>query len=161
MTDEREAVVVIGIGNTLRRDDGVGPLILDACRYDPLAGCDLVECDGEAMQVVEAWCDRVLAVVVDAVCTGDVAGTMHDLRVDDLSDGEAESLATNEHFLGLAEALRLGRQLDKLPAALRVLGIEPGDLKRGFGLSPAVAASMATLETQVREAVLQASSTSQ
>ena len=154
MTEHREPVVVIGIGNTLRRDDGVGPLILDACRYDPMPGCDLAELDGDASQVVDQWSDRELAVVVDAVCTGDTAGTIHDLQIDDLDTDEAERQAKCADLIGLAEALRLGRQLGRLPATLRVLGIEPGDLKRGFGLSPAVAAAMDELESRVRAAVV-------
>lgn len=154
-SEEREAVVIIGVGNTLRRDDGVGPLILDACRYDPIPDCDLVELDGEAMAVVDAWCDRRLAVVVDAVCTGDTAGTMHDFVVADLTTEDAEQAANRADFIGLAEALRLGRKLKRLPAKLRVLGIEPGDLKRGFGLSPPVASAMGELEALVRAAVIE------
>lgn len=149
---ERQPIVIIAIGNTLRRDDGVGPLVLDACRYEPIPGCDLVELDGDSTSVIEAWRDRDLAIVVDAVCTGSEAGTVHDLTIDELAKVQAAATATSSHFAGLAEALALGRTLDRLPATLRVLGIEPGDLKHGFGLSPAVAAAMEDLEARVRAA---------
>jgi hydrogenase maturation protease len=151
---ERQPIVIIAIGNTLRRDDGVGPLVLDACRYEPIPGCDLVELDGDSTRVIEAWRDRDLAIVVDAVCTGSEAGTVHDLTIDELADVQAAATATSSHFAGLAEALALGRTLDRLPGTLRVLGIEPGDLKHGFGLSPAVAASMEDLEARVRAAAI-------
>lgn len=150
---ERQPVVVIGIGNALRRDDGVGPLALDALRFDPVPGCDLVELDGEATRVIEAWRDRELAIVVDAVCTGDEAGTLHDLVLEDVADLQAPATATSSHYVGLAEAIQLGQALHRLPATLRVLGIEPGDLKQGFGLSPAVAAAMDTLNENLRKAV--------
>ncbi len=150
---QRERIVIIGIGNALRRDDGVGPLVLDACRYEPVPGCDLVELDGDVNRVIEAWSDRALAVVVDAVCTGDAVGTLHDLSLDRLDDLGAVETATGSRLVGLAEALAVGQQLNQLPDSLRVLGIEPGDLKPGFGLSPAVAASMDELVERARSAV--------
>ena len=151
-TKRREPIAIIGIGNTLRRDDGVGPLLLDACRYDPMEGCELLQLDGDSKGVVEAWTDRRLAIVVDAVCTGEPAGTVHDLRVDLL--GASGDVEAGERYLELAGALSLGRQLGRLPDVLCVFGIEPGDLKRGFGLSPPVAAAMEGLESRVRAAVV-------
>ncbi len=151
--EERKAVVIIGIGNSVRRDDGVGPLLLDACRYEPVAGCDLVELDGEATRVIDAWADRELAIVVDAVCIGAEPGTIHDLTIDDVAHLQAVPTATSSHYAGLADAIALGQTLNRLPATLRILGIEPGDLRPGFGLSPAVAASMEELEAKVRAAV--------
>lgn len=155
-TPDRQPVVIIGIGNTLRRDDGIGPLTLDAIRRDPLPGCDIVELDGEATRVIETWRDRNVAIVVDAVCTGAPAGTMHDLTADDIKHAGITTTATSSHFAGLAEALALGRSLDRLPRKLRVLGIEPGDLKRGFGLSPPVAAMIDELALRVRHAAITA-----
>ena len=149
---ERQPIVIIGIGNTLRRDDGVGPLVLDACKYEPVPHCDLVELGGEATSVIEAWRDRKLAIVVDAVCTGDEAGTVHDLTLADIDTIRDISTATSSHFAGLAEAVALGRTLDRLPAKLRVLGIEPADLKHGFGLSPPVAEAMDEVVRRVRDA---------
>ena len=155
----RQPVVLIGIGNTMRRDDGVGPLTLAAFRSDPLVGCDIVELDGEATRVIETWRDRDVAIVVDAVCTGERPGTIHDLTFDELHGVDQLGLtpsATSSHFAGIAEALALGRSLDRLPAALRVLGIEPGELSHGFGLSPSVTAGMDELLHKVRHAIMNA-----
>ena len=66
-TPDRQSVVVIGIGNPLRRDDGIGPVALDALRQLSLAGCDIVELDGETTRVIDEWRDRAMAIVVDAV----------------------------------------------------------------------------------------------
>lgn len=153
---DRQPIVIIGIGNTMRRDDGVGPLALDACKYESIADCDLYELDGKATDVIEAWRDRELAIVVDAVCAGDEAGTLHDLVLSDLDQTRAGASATSSHFAGLAESLVLGRSLGQLPVKLRVLGIEPGDLKHGFGLSPPVAAAMDSLVREIRRAVHEA-----
>lgn len=158
-TANRQPVVLIGIGNTMRRDDGVGPLTLDVLRNDPPAGCDMVELDGETARVIETWRDRDVAIVVDAVCAGEQPGTIHDLTFDDLDRIDQLGLtpsATSSHFGGLAEAVALGRSLDRLPDSLRVLGIEPADLSHGFGLSPLVTTMMDDLLRKVRAAVMDA-----
>jgi hydrogenase maturation protease len=70
-------VVVIGVGNEFRRDDGIGPEVLsrlqehvgarpDAAAGDTLA---LVYSDGEPASMIEAWTGASLAVVVDAIVT--------------------------------------------------------------------------------------------
>ena len=62
-----DAVVVIGVGNEFRRDDGAGPAVI--ARLGDLApsGVRLVITDGEPVRLVEAWSGAAVAVVVDAV----------------------------------------------------------------------------------------------
>lgn len=148
----RDPVVIIGIGNPMRRDDGIGPAIIEACERDQLRSCDLVQLDGEATRVIEAWRDRQLAIVVDAICTGAPAGTLHDLSVDQLASIDTAAPATSSHYAGLIEALTLGRALRRLPASLRILGIEPEDLDHGLGLSAPVTNSLDALLERVHAA---------
>jgi len=148
----RHPIVIIGIGDSLRRDDGVGPLVIDACTYEPIAECDLVEIDGTATHIVDAWETRDLAIVVDAICTGDAAGTVHEVVIEDVPGTPRPAVLSTCGYTGVAEALRVGHAQQRLPNALVILGIEPGDLKQGFGLSPAVSASMEKLVGKVRAA---------
>jgi hydrogenase maturation protease len=60
-------VVVIGVGNEFRRDDGVGPAVVASLRDRVPPGVDLVLTDGEPTRLIEAWTGAVLAVVIDAV----------------------------------------------------------------------------------------------
>jgi hydrogenase maturation protease len=46
------------------------------------------------------------------------------------------------HALGLAEAIALGRALERLPARLVVVGVEASETDSGHGLSPAVAGAV-------------------
>ena len=47
MTPARPPVVVIGVGNPMRGDDGVGPAVVEELGRVP-AVVELVVCDGEA-----------------------------------------------------------------------------------------------------------------
>ena len=78
--------------------------------------------------------------VVDAVRSGAAPGTIH------VWAGEPElrsrPRSAGSHALGLAEAIALGRALDRLPTRMVVVGVEARDTDLGHGLSPAVAAAV-------------------
>jgi hydrogenase maturation protease len=60
-------VVVIGVGNEYRRDDGAGLAVVTSLRDRVPPGVGLVLTDGEPTRLIEAWAGAALAVVVDAV----------------------------------------------------------------------------------------------
>ncbi len=145
-------VLVIGLGNAMRRDDGIGPATIELLERETLAGADTMVLDGEATRLIEAWRDRPRAIVIDAVATGESAGTIHEVEVGtDALPGWAAGAST--HGAGIAEAVALGRALDRLPAELVVFGVEPADLSHGPGLSPAVDAALPALVDRVRRRV--------
>jgi hydrogenase maturation protease len=139
-----EQIVVIGIGNALRGDDGVGPAILDALRDQVPRGVTLVETDGEPTRLLEAWEGADLAVVLDAV-PGTAPGRVRRIEPKTLSPGTSGS-----HGLGAGDAVELGELLDRLPERLVIFGIEGANFAFGPGLSPAVRAAI----PEVLEAVL-------
>ena len=60
-------MVVIGVGNEYRRDDGAGLAVVTSLRDRVPPGVELVLTDGEPTRLIEAWTGAALAVVVDAV----------------------------------------------------------------------------------------------
>ena len=60
-------MVVIGVGNEYRRDDGAGLAVVARLRDRVPPGVELVLTDGEPTRLIEAWTGAALAVVVDAV----------------------------------------------------------------------------------------------
>jgi hydrogenase maturation protease len=150
--------VLIGIGNPYRRDDGVGPALIDAFGADGLPGVRLVAADGEPAALIDAWQDADLAVVVDAVlceppqpgqvhCTvwspGQQAGRL-------LAPGRPGRAAASTHGPGVPDAVRLAEVLGRCPGRLVVFAVEAADLGFGPGLSEAVAASLPRLTRAVR-----------
>jgi hydrogenase maturation protease len=141
-------VVVIGIGNEYRRDDGIGPEVLARLRGRVPQSVRLVVSDGEPASVVEAWTGASLAVVVDAVrADPPVPGRMHRLV---LGQADAARLgAVSSHGLGLADAIGLALALGRMPGRLIMHAVEAGDVGHGTGLTPPVAAAAAALTTAV------------
>jgi hydrogenase maturation protease len=60
-------MVVIGVGNEYRRDDGAGLTVVTSLRDRVPPGAELVLTDGEPTRLIEVWTGAALAVVFDAV----------------------------------------------------------------------------------------------
>lgn len=144
--------VVIGVGNPWRGDDGVGIAVVRAvaAALGPGDGpVEVRELDGEPARLLEVWRDRPLAVVVDAVRTGAPPGTVLPAVPD--VHGPA---AGGSHALGLADALRLGGALGRLPDRLEVVGVEGARFDPGDELD--LSAPVAAAVPEARDLVLAA-----
>ena len=131
-------MVVVGVGNTLRGDDGAGPAVAGLVRAQAPPGVSVAVCEQEPTRLLDAFGDADVAVVVDAVSTGAPAGTVH------LFDASDEPLPSHvdrssTHAFGLGEALELARALGRLPPRAVVVGIEGREFAAGDCLTPAVA----------------------
>ena len=134
-------VVVIGVGNEFRHDDGAGPAVVDRLRGLVPPGVGLVISDGEPTRLIEAWTGAALAVVVDAVrAEPPQPGKIHRFVVD--RPGAGAGRPASSHGFGLDEAIALALALDRMPGRLIVHAIEAADLTHGPGLTPPVAAAV-------------------
>ncbi|MGB0684543.1 MAG: hydrogenase maturation protease, partial [Magnetovibrionaceae bacterium] len=150
MADRR---CIIGIGNRYRRDDGLGPLAIDALRaLNPTEEADqgvtLIEHSGEALSLINAWASFDSVVIVDAA-RGPLPGRPIILDPG-TQDIPRDSFRGGSHVLGLAEAIHLARELDCLPPRLRIEAVVGEDFSAGEGLSPPVQRELAALITRVR-----------
>jgi len=132
-------ILLIGIGNAWRRDDGAGPAVAERLAGHP--GLRTLILPGEGSEVIEAWRGLDHVIVVDAMRSGAAVGTIRrfDAASVSLPAGEFPSLS---HRFGLAEAVEMARILGRLPARLDIWGIEAGDVGQGPGLSPEVEAAV-------------------
>ena len=139
--------VIIGVGNEFRRDDGIGPALVEYLRPLDLPRVRLVIADGEPTQLLDAWSGADLAVVVDAVLLEpSVPGRIHRTSVEQIPRG---GRVASSHGLGIPEALLLGQALDRIPRRMAVFAVEAAELGHGNGLSAAVAAALPDLAEAV------------
>ncbi|HYB78919.1 MAG TPA: hydrogenase maturation protease [Thermoplasmata archaeon] len=150
--------LIIGLGNDQRGDDGSGLEVARALRPRLAGRARIEECASEGIVLLDLWRDADQVLVIDAVVSGGVPGTVHRIEV---GDGFSPGFhtATSTHGLSLAEAVALGQGLGCLPRHLVVYGIEVNQLDVGAGLSAPVA--RAVLETADRiEAEIEATGAS-
>jgi hydrogenase maturation protease len=120
-------MMVIGVGNEWRCDDGAG---LEVARR--VGGREL---SGEPIGLVDALESADEVTIVDAVFSGAPPGTVHEFEAGAEPLPVALFGSSSTHALGLAEAIEIARSLGRLPARVRVLGIEGARFDYGQGLS--------------------------
>lgn len=142
--------LVVGLGNPMRGDDGIGPAVVAALRQLPVGGdVDLVTSDQDGPALLELWTQRPLVIVVDAVRSGAPPGTVHRLAEQDLAGWSARAASPTTHRVGLPATADLARVLDRRPQRLVVYGVEIAHVELGHQLSPAVASALPTVVDQV------------
>lgn len=164
MTTARTAV--LGLGNVLRRDDGVGPAVVAwlEARYAFPPDLDVLDLGTPGLDLTDHLVERASVIFVDAIVDGRAPGSVHVLDPADLR-GSTPALAPNprltSHEAGVEDALFLAALDGRGPRHVRLVGIVVADLGDGPGLSPAVeaavpaagAAVLAELEALGRSAV--------
>jgi hydrogenase maturation protease len=129
-----ETVLVIGVGNRDRGDDGAGPEVAARLRAQ---GVHAIEHAGDGLALIDLWDNHSAVVIVDAMVTGTTPGTV---RRFDAAAGPLPraAFAVSSHAFGLAEAVETARALGRLPASVLVYGIEGESFALGAGLSDCV-----------------------
>ena len=143
-------VLVAGVGNVLRRDDGFGPAVAGRLRDLP-AGVEVVETGigGIALlQELMAGCDGL--VLVDAVDQGAPPGTVFVIEPD---VEDAEHVA-DVHLANPDRVLAMAKTLGCLPARVAIVGCQPADVDElDERLSPVVERAVAVATAKVEETV--------
>lgn len=152
MTRDQPSIVVIGVGNEYRSDDGVGVVIARCLRAQLPAAIEIIEASGEGASLLDAWRGATSVVVLDAAHSGARPGTIH--RFDASTEAIPSAfLNYSTHAFSVAEAVELSRVLHELPPHLTVYGIEGSNFEAGVGLSPAVEEAVASVIEQVVSAL--------
>jgi hydrogenase maturation protease len=139
--------LVIGLGNPILTDDGVGVKVAFAVR-DRLAAAgendiEVTEASVGGLHLMEMMvgCDRVI--LVDAIQTRDgQPGTIHCLTLDDIDSRLPTQHSASAHDMNLPTALEMGRRLGlALPEKIEIFAIEAEDVVTfGEKCTPNVAA---------------------
>src|SRR5919106_3414401 len=134
-------VIVIGIGNEFRHDDGAGPAVVQRLADLGVPESSLAVTDGEPSRLIELWSAAEVVVLVDAVRNDPARpGRIHELIVDRPVGGLGGT--ARSHGFGLGEAIELALALERMPRRLVILAVEGADFTVGKGLSPEVAAAL-------------------
>jgi hydrogenase maturation protease len=145
-------IVLIGIGNEYRSDDGVGLAVIRALKAQELPDTLLLECSGDGAELMEMWSTARKVILIDVVSSGTKAGTIY--RFDALTQQiPARFSFQSTHVFGIAEAIQLARVLDQLPPSLIVYGIEGENFAAGVGLSSEVENAVQKVVEQVKREV--------
>jgi hydrogenase maturation protease len=137
-------VLVLGVGNILLRDEGIGVRVVQELERTELpAGVEVFDGATAGFDLIDVIAGRRKIIVIDALDADYAPGTVVRLRPEELIAAERPGLSL--HDLGLLEALAMAQQLGEAPDEVVIFGVQPQDLSCGLELSPIIRARVPEL----------------
>jgi hydrogenase maturation protease len=121
-------LLIIGVGSPFG-DDQLGWQVVNAVEEQLSAhgliseGLKLICADRPGLHLLELMREAESVILIDAVKTNALAGTIHCFQTEDLTSSQ---LVHSSHAVGVSEALQLGEALGMLPDSIIIYGIEIG-----------------------------------
>jgi hydrogenase maturation protease len=123
-------VLILGVGNLLRSDDGVGLHIIEALRKEHLKdNVDLIEAVSglDILDAIKGY-DRII--LVDAIKTEGEPGTIYQLSLEDFKDKQTVNSFSTHLNMDIPTMLELGNRLfpEKMPEDIQIIAIDAEDI---------------------------------
>ncbi|MBW1715786.1 MAG: HyaD/HybD family hydrogenase maturation endopeptidase [Deltaproteobacteria bacterium] len=141
MPNKEKKIVVLGVGNLLLSDEGVGVHIANRLMEIPLPSeVEVIEggTDGFSLMDVVMNADRLI--VIDAVKSGAHPGSIYRFDIEDCSP-YLDFYKTSVHQINILEVISLSKLIGHTPKTT-VIGVEPKSLEIGMELSPEIQAKI-------------------
>ena len=149
-------VMVLGLGNILRSDDGVGVHVARRLAMNPGAPSGLCALDGGTLgfRLIDALTRSDSVLFVDAALMGEAPGAMRLLQSRELHEQVCRGGSLSAHEAGLVDVLAMARLKGWEPANLALLGVQPERIDWGDKLSEPVARAVPSVCRRVIETAL-------
>ena len=146
---EAKQILVLGVGNVLLQDEGVGVRVIEILSKDYCFSSNVALMDGGTLglRLLDPIAQSDYLIVVDAVQNAQPPGTLYRISTDEIA--KRVSFKNSLHQLDLVETLAYAEILGNRPQAI-IIGIEPEDISPwGLELTATVQARVPELCSRV------------
>lgn len=150
MSDNNKKIIILGVGNILLKDEGVGVKVVErlAELYNLPDNVEVVDGGTQGLWLMATLQRAEHLIVVDAVKGGGAPGDLYRLERGDLQKGLR--IKASAHDSDLMEALILLEMTEDAPKTVTVIGVEPEDIEPfGLELTSRVAAQTEEMISRV------------
>lgn len=135
-------VVVLGVGNTLLQDEGIGVRAVELllARYALPPEVQVIDGGTAGMELLESLEDADKLIIVDCVRVGKPPATLI-RRVDDEVPAFFRT-KISPHQIGVSDVLAALQLRERFPRHLALIGIQPSSLECGIELTPEIEATL-------------------
>ena len=135
MTEIKNQITILGIGNTLYTDEGLGVHALSALeeKYGMDQQVELVDGSTDGMSLLGPVEDTDYLIVIDAINAGKEGGHIIELHGNDIP--AYYGIKMSIHQLGFQEVLLASKLRERFPKHIVMIGMQPTSLELGIGLS--------------------------
>jgi len=132
-----QKVVILGVGNLLLSDEGVGVHVANELMKRELPpGVTVVEGGTDGFRLINVITDADRLIVVDAVKGGGAPGSIYSFDINEVQNCPS-GFKTSVHQIGILEVINLSGLIGKTPQTT-VIGVEPKSLEISMELSPEI-----------------------
>ncbi|MBN1693014.1 MAG: HyaD/HybD family hydrogenase maturation endopeptidase [Dehalococcoidales bacterium] len=143
MKEKTPRVVVIGVGNLIQKDEGVGiHAIRSLQEMDLPADVKLVD-GGTSPDLIAYTKAGDKMIIIDCATAGGEAGEIYRFKPEELE--ASRGTLTSAHEMGVVENLKLMEMTGNKPKETVIIGIEPAEIDWGMELSPRLEAKLPEL----------------
>jgi len=133
MEESKVRLAVVGVGNLLLKDEGIGVHIAHALQQiDIPHGTQIID-GGTSSDLPYYLRDVDKLIIIDAVKAGGKPGTVYRFHPHDVNIESEEILSVHE--LGLEQSLKMMSLMGNEPKETVIIGIEPKEIDWGTELS--------------------------
>ena len=137
----RAPILVLGVGNILLSDEGVGVRVVEVLQRMKLpVGVEVLDGGTASMALLDSLSNRDGVIVVDAVKGNHDPGTIYRFTPADMN--AQKEIVTSLHQVDLLDALAQVEFLGRAPHDVVLYGIEPKNIGLGLELTPEVEAAI-------------------
>ena len=149
----RNQITILGIGNTLYTDEGLGVHAITALekQYGQDAQVELIDGSTDGMSLLGPVEDTDYLIVIDAINAGKEGGTIIELHGNDIP--AYYGIKMSIHQLGFQEVLLASKLREKYPKNIVMIGMQPTSLELAIGLSKTNEAQLPELIKRVEQQV--------
>lgn len=143
------SVLVLGIGNLVMSDDGVGIMVVQKLQQSYRFPDNVEVMDGGTLglDLLPKLENITNLILIDAVETGEKAGTCVRLYGQELPI--ALETKVSPHQMGLKDLLAVSELMGHSPQEMVLVGVQPGSIEMEIGLTPEVEAQLDRLVSNV------------
>ena len=128
---------IIGIGNILRKDDGVGIVLLERLQKQKKElpkNIEFIDGGTGGMNLLHLLAQFDIVLLIDAVDFKARPGQARVFRLKDIQS-QKKPVMMSTHDPDFLNLLRLSQELKELPETLVIFGVQPRNVSHGMGLS--------------------------
>ncbi|GLI35782.1 HyaD/HybD family hydrogenase maturation endopeptidase [Desulforhabdus amnigena] len=147
--DQQKRILVLGVGNILLRDEGIGVKIVEKLKaeYEFSSNVELMDGGTLGLRLLDPISQSDYLIVVDAVQNGQPPGTHYRLPPEELE--KRVTFKNSLHQLDLVESLAYSEILGNRPYVV-IIGIEPADISPwGMELTETIQAQVPEISSRV------------
>ena len=158
---DSRCVLILGLGNSLLKDEGIGVHIAGELQKQQLPGnVEVIDGGTACLDVFLSAMSVDKIVVVDALKAGKKPGTIYKLKLKAEEKDKLTQIFSREkqskislHQVGLLDALSVAEKINRAPEEIVIIGVEPGEVSCGLELTEQVRQRVPEVIRQVLEEI--------